>query len=149
MSTKQSFEKIARNTWLAGLGSIETSIELISKSIDNAQKQSTQLYNELLTQGTQIQSKINDTTGGMTSKGKSLFKTDANHSHEQKLEKLNAKVEQLTKIVDDLIEKKAEQAPVRKAATVKKAAPKRTSARKAAVTTNKTSESKSAAPKPK
>ena len=44
MSTKDNLEHIARNTWLAGLGSIDSSKDALVKSIDAAQEKSNNLY---------------------------------------------------------------------------------------------------------
>jgi hypothetical protein len=60
MSTKDTLENIVLNTWLAGLGSIDSSKEMLGKSIDAAQQNSNDLYNELLSRREEIQSKINN-----------------------------------------------------------------------------------------
>jgi hypothetical protein len=122
MSTKQTFEKIARNTWLAGLGSIESSIEVLSKSIDAAQEKSNHLYNEFLTRGEEIQDKMSKATNDIEARSKKLFGMDAKNSHEEKLATLDAKVAQLTVLVDKLLEEKQA-----KAAANNKTAPKETS----------------------
>jgi hypothetical protein len=40
MSTKATLKNMARNTWLAGLGSIDSSKEALGKSIDATQQKS-------------------------------------------------------------------------------------------------------------
>jgi hypothetical protein len=60
MSTKDTLENMVLNTWLAGLGSIDSSKEMLGKSIDAAQQNSNDLYNELLSRREEIQSKINN-----------------------------------------------------------------------------------------
>lgn len=116
MSTKQTFEKIARNTWLAGLGSIESSIEVLSKSIDAAQEKSNHLYNEFLTRGEEIQDKMSKATNDIEARSKKLFGMDAKNSHEEKLATLDAKVAQLTVLVDKLLEEKQAKAAANKTA---------------------------------
>ncbi|MBT1449524.1 hypothetical protein KJ365_01410 [Glaciecola sp. XM2] len=144
MSTKQTLEKIARNTWLAGLGSIESSIEVLSKSIDAAQEKSNHLYSEFLTRGEEIQGKISKATNDMEARSKQLFGMEGKHSQKEKLATLDAKVEQLTVLVDKLLEEKKAKSAANKAApkeaskakpraaskTVTKAATKATSATK-------------------
>lgn len=103
MSTKQSFEKMARNTWLAGLGSIEQSIEMLNKSIDTAQEKSNHLYHELLTRGEEIQNKLFETRDEVENKGKQLFGVNTDHKHEEQLAKLNDKVDALTEVVNKLL----------------------------------------------
>jgi type II secretory pathway component PulK len=116
MSSKNTFEKMARNTWLAGLGSIESSIEVLTKSIDSAQEKSNHLYSEFLTRGEEIQGKISKATNDMEARGKELFGMNAKSSHEEKLATLDAKVEQLTVLVDTLLEDKKAKAAANKAA---------------------------------
>lgn len=130
MSTKHTFEKMARNTWLAGLGSIESSLEMLSKSIDTAQEKSNSLYNEFLTKGEEIQGKIFDARNDFETKGKKLFGMGSHAAHEEQLARLNEKVEQLTDVVNKLLAEKEKSAkPAKPAAktakTVKpKAAPR-------------------------
>ena len=103
MSTKQTFEKIARNTWLAGLGSIETSIEVLNKSIDTAQEKSNKMYNDFVHRGEEVQNKIFEATEDMETRGRKLFGYTSDQSQEEKLAQLTAKVEQLTEVVDKLL----------------------------------------------
>lgn len=126
MSTKDTFENMARNTWLAGLGSIESSLELLGKSIDIAQEKSNSLYSELLTRGEEIQNKLNETKEDMETRGKKLFGLGSQELHEKKLAELNATVDHLTTVVVKLIEKRnAVPAPSRSAPkTAVKATPK-------------------------
>jgi hypothetical protein len=135
MSTKDTLENMARNTWLAGLGSISSSKEAISKSIDVAQEKSNNLYNELLTRGEEIQNKINDTTDEIQAKGKKFLGIYEDKSHEEKLAELNTAVDHLTNVVVNLIEKRsAAEAAIETKPTAKvKATPKATTAKKPAV----------------
>ena len=130
MSTKDTLENLARNTWLAGLGSIDSSKEALGKSIDAAQEKSNSLYNELLSRGEEIQSKINHKKDELQAKGKNLLGLGSEKSHEEELAKLNTKVEHLTSAVVDLIEKR--NAAAHEAKESEKAAPKATAKPKAA-----------------
>jgi hypothetical protein len=107
MSTKDSLENMARNTWLAGLGSIDSSKEALGKSIDAAQQKSNNLYNELLSRGEEIQSKINDKKDEIQSKGKNILGLGSEKSQEEKLAQLTITVDHLTAVVVDLIEKRS------------------------------------------
>lgn len=127
MSTKDTLENLAKNTWLAGLGSFDSSKEALSKSIDAAQEKSNSLYNDLITRGEEIQSKINHKRDELQAKGKSLFGLGSEKSQEEKLAELNAKVDALTTAVVTLIEKrKAEEAKATKPKAAAKAKPKTT-----------------------
>lgn len=122
MSTKDTLENLARNTWLAGLGSINSSKEALGKSIDLAQEKSNKLYNELVTRGEEIEAK-----------GKKFLGMDSDQSHDEKLAQLNATVDKLTTVVASLVEKHS--APAAKVAkTTPKAEPKGASATKPAET---------------
>jgi hypothetical protein len=135
MSTKDTLENIARNTWLAGLGYIDSSKEALSKSIDAAQEKSNNLYSELLTRGEEIQGKINDTKGDIQgkindtkddihAKGKQFFGINTKVSHEEKLAQLNAAVDQLTSVIVKLVEVRNAEALVIKLAPKVEAEPK-------------------------
>jgi hypothetical protein len=142
MSTKDTLESMARNTWLAGLGSIGSSKEALGKSIDAAQQKSNNLYNELLSRGEEIQSKINDKKDEIQSKGKKILGLGSEKSQEEKLVQLNIAVDHLTNVVVNLIEKRSAAAlatPATKPATksVAKTAPKAATATKAAETAKK------------
>ncbi|MFT6806223.1 MAG: hypothetical protein ACJAWT_001629 [Glaciecola sp.] len=133
MSTKDTLENMARNTWLAGLGSIDSSKEALGKSIDAAQEKSNSLYSELLTRGEKIQSKINDKKDELQAKSKNFLGMGSEKSHEVKLAQLNTTVDRLTTAVVALIEKRNAAAPKAPAtaapkATTEKAAPKATTA---------------------
>ena len=110
MSTKDTLENMARNTWLAGLGSIDSSKEALAKSIDVAQEKSNNLYNELLTRGEKIQSQIFDKKdeiqAEIQAKGKKFLGLSAEKSDEEKLAQLNTAVDHLTSVVANLIEKR-------------------------------------------
>jgi len=108
MSTKDTLENLARNTWLAGLGSIESSKEVLGKSIDAAQQKSNKLYNELVARGEEIQHKINDTTEDMQAKGKKFLGLNAEKAQQEKLEELNTAVDHLTSVIVKLIEQRNE-----------------------------------------
>jgi hypothetical protein len=112
MSTKDTLENMARNTWLAGLGSIDSSKDALSKSIEAAQEKSNNLYSELLTKGEEIQGKINDKKDDIQAKGKQLFFTTKKVSDEEKLAELNAAVDQLTSVIVKLVEVRNAEAPV-------------------------------------
>lgn len=124
MSTKDTLENMARNTWLAGLGSIDSSKDALGKSIDAAQAKSNSLYNEFLTRGEEIQSKLNHKKDEIQAKGKKLFGIGSQESQEEKLAQLNIAVDQLTSVVVNLIEKRNTAAIA--SAKVTKAAPKAT-----------------------
>ena len=121
MSTKDNLENIARNTWLAGLGSIDSSKDALSKSIDAAQEKSNNLYNELQSRGEviqhqindkkdEIQHKINDKKNEIQAKGKKLLGMGSEISDEEKLIQLNASVDQLASVITQLVEARATQA---------------------------------------
>ena len=129
MSTKDTLENLARNTWLAGLGSINSSTEALGKSIDLAQEKSNKLYNELVTRGEEIQTKINDKKDEIEAKGKKFLGMDSDQSHDEKLAQLNATVDKLTNVVASLVEKRS--AP---AVKVAKTEPKAATATKPAET---------------
>jgi hypothetical protein len=107
MSAKDTLESMARNTWLAGLGSIDSSKEALGQSIDAAQQKSNNLYNELLSRGEEIQSKINDKKDEMQSKGKNILRLGSEKSQEEKLAQLTIAVDHLTTVVVNLIEKRS------------------------------------------
>ena len=139
-----------RNTWLAGLGSIDSSVEALSKSFDAAQEKSNNIYNELLTRGEEIQSKINDTKVDIEARGKNLIGIGSRESHQEKLAKLNATIDYLTTDVVKLIEKhNAAASAIKQAKITNKIAPKlavkTTSQVKQAATANKVTKSASAA----
>ena len=124
MSAKDTLENMARNTWLAGLGSIDSSKETLGKSIDAAQEKSNNLYSELLTRGEEIQNKINDKKDEIQAKGKK-FLGISDKSQEEKLAQLSMTVDKLTDVVVKLVEKRsAEEAAAAKPAAKAKAAPK-------------------------
>lgn len=131
MSTKDTLENMARNTWLAGLGSINSSKEALGKSIDAAQEKSNNLYNELLTRGEEIQNKINDKKDEIQAKGKKFLGIDEEKSQEEKLAQLNTTVDQLTSVVVNLIEKRSATAAVTETKSAAKATPKRATAKPA------------------
>jgi hypothetical protein len=150
MSAKHTLENMVRNTWLAGLGSIESSVEALSKSFDAAQEKSNNMYNELLTRGEEIQSKINDTKVDIEARGKNLIGIVSGESHQEKLAKLNATIDHLTTDVVKLIEKHNAAASATKQAKIAnkiapKSAVKTTSQVKPAVTKNKVTKLASAA----
>ena len=134
MSTKDNLENMAKNTWLAGLGSINSSKDALGKSIEAAQEKSNNLYNELLARGEKIQRKIEDKKDEIQAKGKKLLGIGLNDSQTKKLAQLNATVDELTSAVVKLIEKRNAQAKAKKVApkvtkktatkTTTKAAPK-------------------------
>jgi hypothetical protein len=118
MSAKHTLENRIRSTWLAGLGSIESSAEALSKSFDAAQEKSNNIYNELLTRGEEIQSNINDTKVDIEARGKNLIGIGSGESHQEKLAKLNATIDHLTTNVVKLIEKQNAAASATKQATI-------------------------------
>lgn len=106
MSTKDNLENMAKNTWLAGLGSINSSKDALGKSIEAAQEKSNNLYNELLTRGEEIQRKIDGKRDEIQAKGKKLLGIGVDESQTAKLAELNAAVDDLTSVVVKLIEKR-------------------------------------------
>ncbi len=145
MSTKDTFENMAKNTWLAGLGTISSSKELIEKSIDSAQEKSNALYNDLLSRGEEVQGKIEkvqqkfkETGDEMSAKGLKLFGLKQRGKHDEKIAELNAKVETLSSLVEGLVEKRQSNEAVAKpakktTATRRRAAPKTDTKAKAVV----------------
>lgn len=131
MSTKDTIEDMARNTWLAGLGSFDSSKEVLGKSIDAAQEKSNSLYNELLNRGEKIQNKINDKKDELQAKGKNLLGMSkvSDKSNDEKIAQLNAKVDALTTAVVALIEKRNAAAIDTKKATKKAAVKPKTAAK--------------------
>lgn len=137
MSTKDTLESIARNTWLAGIGSIDNSKETLAKSIDAAQEKTNSLYSELLTRGEDIQSKINDTRNALQAKGRSILGMGNDKAQQEKIAELSAKVDSLTTAIVALIEKRnlAAKNAATKSTTTKKAPAKAKTAAKASVKT--------------
>lgn len=129
MSTKDTFEDMARNAWLAGLGSIESSLKVLGKSIDAAQEKSSKLYNELLKRGEEMQSNITDTKNDIESRGKQFFGIGPTELQEKKLAELSATVDHLTTVVVKLIEKKNAATPKPRSRTKATAAAKKTGVR--------------------
>jgi outer membrane murein-binding lipoprotein Lpp len=132
MSTKDNLENLARNTWLAGLGSIDSSKDVLIKSIDAAQEKSNSLYDELQMRGEAIQNKINDKKDEIQSKinnkkdviqakSKKLLGICSEVSDEEKLDQLNSTVDQLTTTIAKLIEKRNAEAEAAKQAEHKAA----------------------------
>ncbi len=126
MSTKDNLEHIARNTWLAGLGSIDSSKDALAKSIDAAQEKSNNLYDELQSRGEviqnkindkkdEIQNKINDKKEAIQAKSKKLLGMCSDVSDEEKLNQLNTTVDQLTATIAKLIEKRNTEAEAKAA----------------------------------
>ncbi len=111
MSTKDTFEDMARDAWLAGLGSIESSLKVLGNSIDAAQEKSNSLYNELLRRGEEMQSNMIDTKNDLESRGKKFFGIGTTELQEKKLAELNATVDHLTTVVVKLIEKRSTASP--------------------------------------
>lgn len=140
MSTKDNLENMAKNTWLAGLGSINSSKDALGKSIEAAQEKSNSIYNELMTRGEKIQRKIDDKKDEIQAKGKKLLGIGLNEAQTDKLMQLNAAVDELTTVVAKLIEKRNAEA--------KKVAPKTASKRVSKVTSkSSTKPAAKAAPK--
>ncbi|AEP29413.1 hypothetical protein [Brumicola nitratireducens] len=139
MSTKDTFEDMARNAWLAGLGSIESSLKVLGKSIDAAQEKSNRLYNELLKRGEEMQGNITDTKNDIEKRSKKFFGIGSTELQEKKLAELNATVDHLTTVVVKLIEKRDATSPSVKPVQQKavKATPKTTSKTKATAATKK------------
>jgi hypothetical protein len=148
MSTKDNLENMAKNTWLAGLGSINSSKDALGKSIEAAQEKSNSIYNELMTRGEKIQRKIDDKKDEIQAKGKKLLGIGLNETQTEKLTQLNAAVDELTTVVAKLIEQrnaeakkvapKAARKPASKVATKTSAKPSAKSApKKAAKATTK------------
>jgi len=121
MSTKDTLENMARNTWLAGLGSIDSSKEALGKSIDAAQEKSNNLYTELLSRGEVMQSKFNHKKDEIQAKGKRFLGMASKETQDERLAKLNATVDQLTVAIATLIEKRKAEAAIK---APKKASPK-------------------------
>lgn len=124
MSTKDNLENMAKNTWLAGLGSIDSSKEALGKSIEAAQEKSNNLYNELLTRGEELQRKIDGKKDEIQARGKKLFGIGRDESQAEKLAQLNATVDDLTSVVVKLIEKRNAEAKKVAPKVAKKTAPK-------------------------
>jgi hypothetical protein len=168
MSTKDNLENMAKNTWLAGLGSINSSKDALGKSIEAAQEKSNSIYNELMTRGEKLQRKIDDKKDEIQAKGKKLLGIGLNDTQTEKLTQLNAAVDELTTVVAKLIEKrnaeakkvapKATRKPVAKVASkasakpTAKSAPKKTvktATKTAPKTATKTTTKAAAKPAPK
>lgn len=152
MSTKDTLENMAKNTFLAGLGSIDSSRDALAKSIDAAQEKSNSLYNELLSRGGEIQNKIFEKRDELQAKGRKFLGIKADKSQDEKIEQLNAKVDQLTTAVVALIEKRNAAKTTSKpkvAAKPKAAAKPKTEAKPKAAAKPKTEAKPKAAAKPK
>lgn len=111
MATTDKVNKFARNVWLAGLGAYGRSSETITKKIDKAYEESNQLFNDLVSKGSEIQETID-----LKIKEQNVFerkvdevreKLGLNQSvSEQQIDELSAKVDALASIVTTLAEQK-------------------------------------------
>ena len=113
MSTTDKVNKFARNVWLAGLGAYGRSSETITKQLDKTYEESNQLFNELVSKGSEIQATIDDKIKDNVFERKVdevREKLGLNQSvSEQQIDELTAKVEVLTNIVMTLAEQKLAQ----------------------------------------
>ncbi|MFT4924470.1 MAG: polyhydroxyalkanoate synthesis regulator phasin [Phenylobacterium sp.] len=102
--------KFARNVWLAGLGAYGRSTETITKQLDKTYEESNQLFNELVSKGSEIQATIDEKIKDNVFERKVdevREKLGLNQSvSEQQIDELTAKVDVLTTIVMTLAEKK-------------------------------------------
>lgn len=124
MSTKQRVEQVqsfARNIWLAGLGAYGKGSETVSEKLDKAYEESNQLFNDLVSKGTEIQTSLEAKI-----KAKTQFEDKVDEVREKlglntdvsdaQIDELTAKVEALTVIVTELAQKKLEEAKEEKPA---------------------------------
>jgi polyhydroxyalkanoate synthesis regulator phasin len=111
MATKDKVQSFARNVWLAGLGAYGKGSESLTKKLDQTYEQSNQLFNDLVSRGTEIQATIEAKI-----KEQSLFETKVDEVREklgltggvtdQQIEELTAKVDTLTTIVTQMAERR-------------------------------------------
>ncbi|MFT5163217.1 MAG: poly(hydroxyalkanoate) granule-associated protein [Alteromonadaceae bacterium] len=111
MATVDKVNKFARNVWLAGLGAYGRSTETVTGKLDKAYEESNQLFNDLVTRGSEIQATIDDKI-----KEKNVFerkvdevreKLGLNQSvSEQQIDELTAKVDALTTVVTTLAQQR-------------------------------------------
>jgi len=115
MSTKDTVQKFARNVWLAGLGAYGKGTETVTQTIDKAYEESNQLFNDLVTRGSEIQTSLEAKL-----KQQSLFEQRVDDVRaklgltssvsDEQIDQLSAKVDALTEIVAALAQKRLAQA---------------------------------------
>ena len=131
MSTKDKVQGFARNIWLAGLGAYGKGYETVTDKLDKAYEESNQLFNDLVTKGTEVQTSLEAKLSA-----KSRFEDKVDEVREKlglnsdvsdaQIDELTAKVEALTAIVTELAEKKlAEQQAAEKPAEKPARAPRK------------------------
>jgi hypothetical protein len=106
VSTIKKIESIARNIWLAGLGSIDSNREKLSESFDKAQKKSTELYNELVEKGelaqAKLDAKVEENKTRVNDYGRKYFSVDFHVLEGQVSDAQLEKIDHLSEIVDSL-----------------------------------------------
>jgi ElaB/YqjD/DUF883 family membrane-anchored ribosome-binding protein len=106
VSTIKKIESIARNIWLAGLGSIDSNREKLSESFDKAQKKTTDLYNDLVEKGEQAQAKLDakveENKTRVNDYGRKYFSVDFHVLEGQVSDSQLEKIDHLSEIVDSL-----------------------------------------------
>lgn len=111
MATKDKVQKFARNVWLAGLGAYGKGAETVTDKLDRAYEDSNQLFNELVSKGSEIQTsleaKLKAQTRFESKVDEVRDKLGLNQTvSEQQIEQLTVKVEALTDIVTQLAARK-------------------------------------------
>ncbi len=111
MATTDKVNKFARNVWLAGLGAYGRSSETLTQKLDKAYEESNQLFNDLVSKGTEIQttidSKIKEQNVFERKVDEVREKLGLNQSvSEQQIDELTSKVDALTSIVTTLAEQR-------------------------------------------
>jgi hypothetical protein len=111
MATKDKVQSFARNVWLAGLGAYGKGSESLTKKLDKTYEESNQLFNDLVSKGSEIQTSLEAKL-----KEKNLFEGKVDEvrqklglnqdSSDEQIELLTAKVDTLTNIVTELAERK-------------------------------------------
>jgi len=115
MATKDKVQHFARNVWLAGLGAYGKGSETLTQKLDKAYEESNQLFNDLVSKGTEIQTsleaKLNAQNRFENKVDEVREKLGLNESaSEQQIDELTAKVDALTDIVAQLAERRLAEA---------------------------------------
>lgn len=111
MATKDKVQHFARNVWLAGLGAYGKGSESLTEKLDKAYEESNQLFNDLVTKGTEIQTSLETKLKAQTNFESKVDEVReklglGQQATEQQIDELTAKVEALTDIVTQLAQQK-------------------------------------------
>jgi len=151
MKKLEELEKVGRQAWLATIGTYAKGWEILSGKVNETFEDTNQLINELVENGEKIETDLKAKIKSNTLLDDKILalkvKLGVEASFEDKLAILNNKVDQLTIVIEKLVEAKAaelakaeiavsKESPelTKKVATVKKVPAKRAAAKKASAT---------------